>query len=501
MIVLDKLLTQHTYKHQKLAQRRVILALFVLALGALACNLTGDGDNVAVITPITAGNTTPTRIAGGGIPLTNTPTVTPTLTPSVTPSPTATLTPTLTFTPTETFTPTPTLTPSNTPTPTPGVLTLTPVPPLAEQPLELATVEAPLQPTAGWSCGDFPCEDDIDGFMERISVPEGFALAHMGRLPGQPVSITYGPDGLLYALVITDGAQAGAIVALDPATGQTTTVLEGLISPGGLAFRPGTEILYYTARTASMAGGALWVLQPGETPRLLRDDLPCCFTIINGQPNGITFGPDGYLYLAAGALTDHTEASPTLPELYATPTRWEGAVLRLPPDGSEVEVVGDGFRDPIDLAFDAEGRLFVTDTGLIIGVGDRVVRVQEGADHGWPYWRERGCLECPVIPPDVTLVPDWVTLPGDASPRGIVAYHAAAFPAEYYDNLFVALWNGVEGAQRIIRVRNLPNGRARVSAFVTGLIRPADVVVAPDGTLVIADYIYGHVWRVSATTN
>ena len=62
----------------------------------------------------------------------------------------------------------------------------------------------------------------------------------------------------------------------------------------------------------------------------------------------------------------------------------------------------------------------------------------------------------------------------------------------------MALWNGVEGAQRVIRVRNLPSGQARVTAFITGLIRPADVVVAPDGALVVADFIYGHVWRVSA---
>ena len=31
--------------------------------------------------------------------------------------------------------------------------------------------------------------------------------------------------------------------------------------------------------------------------------------------------------------------------------------------------------------------------------------------------------------------------------------------------------------------------------FVTGLIRPVDIAVAPDGALLVADYIYGHVWR------
>ncbi len=474
---------------------RVLLALALLALGALACALPGSRQAASVVTPLAAASEAPTRIAGGGIPLTATPTITPTLTPSYTPTPSATPTPT------QTFTPSPTLTPTNTPTPTPGILTLTPIPALGGQPADAAGPEAPLRPTAGWSCEDFPCEDDIAGFLERIAVPEGFALAHVGQLPGQPVSITFGPDGRLYALIITDGAQAGALAALDPATGAFEVLLDGLIGPGGLAFRPGTDILYYTARTESLSGGALWSLQPGDAPRLLRDDLPCCFTIINGQPNGIAFGPDGLLYLAAGALTDHSEAAPHLPELYATPTRWEGAVLRLPPDGSEVEVLGRGFRDPIDLAFNADGRLFVTDTGLIIGVGDRLMRLEEGAHHGWPYWRTRGCLECPVIPPDMTPVPDWVTLPGDASPRGITAYHGELFPAEYYDNLFVALWNGVEGAQRVIRVRNQPGGAPRISAFVTGLIRPADVAVAPDGALIVADYIYGHVWRVSSTGN
>jgi glucose/arabinose dehydrogenase len=66
--------------------------------------------------------------------------------------------------------------------------------------------------------------------------------------------------------------------------------------------------------------------------------------------------------------------------------------------------------------------------------------------------------------------------------------------------LFVTLWNGRGGAQRVV---NIDPRDPYVSLagyvptpFVTGLIRPVDVVVAPDGTLVVADFIYGHVWRV-----
>lgn len=468
---------------------KIVLALIVLAMAALACNLTGE-QAVSLVTPISGGDLTPTRIAGGGIPLTDTPTRT------LTPTPTLTLTPTLTPTPTYTLTPTPSYTPTNTPTFTPDVITPTAVQPPENIPVE-TPVEAVFAPTAGWSCGDFPCEDDIAGFMERIGLPPGFALSHVVKLPGQPVSITYGPEGRLYAALITDGVQAGEIVAFDESSGQFETIAGEILSPGGIAFRPGTDILYVTGRTQPEGGGALWSIQPGDPPRLLRDDLPCCQSLIAGQPNGLIFGPDGYLYLAVGARTDHTEAAPNNPMLYATPMPWEGAILRLPPDGSTVEVVAEGFRDPMDLTFTADGQLYVTDSGLFIGVGDRLMRVEPGRHHGWPYWRERGCLECPVLPPDLDPVPDWLTLPGDVRPRGLTAYHAARFPASYFDDLFVALWNGVPEGQRILRVHVLESGQPEPVPFMTGLIRPVDVVVDPDGALVVADYVYGHVWRVT----
>ena len=468
-----------------------ILLLAVLA----ACGPAGQ-PGMTVITSAPE-SLTPTRIVGGGAPPTATPTVTPSATPTPTFTPTPTATPTYTLTPTPSHTPTPTLTPSHTPTFTRVVITLTPPPLPSRAALVLATVEAPLAPTAGWSCGDFPCEEDIDGFRERIRLPEGFALSHVGQLPGQPIAITYGPDRRLYAAVIVDGAQVGAVVALDETSGAVEWIAGDILSPGGLAFRPGTDILYVTGRARPDGGGALWSIQPGDPPRLLRDDLPCCRSLIGGQPNGLAFGPDGYLYLAAGATSDHGEASPNLPMLHATPTPWEGAILRLPPDGSAVEVLGRGFRDPMDLAITADGRIYVSDTGLFIGPGDRLMRLERGGHHGWPYWRERGCAECPILPPDLEPVPDWLNLPFDAGPRGLIVYYGDQFPEEYVGNLFLALWNGVAGAQRVIRVRILPNGLPLVSAFMTGLIRPIDVAVDPDGALVAADYVYGHVWRAS----
>ena len=59
----------------------------------------------------------------------------------------------------------------------------------------------------GWSCEDFPCEDDLDGWLNRIRVPTGYTLEHVGKLPGQPMQITYGADGRLYATVLENGSR------------------------------------------------------------------------------------------------------------------------------------------------------------------------------------------------------------------------------------------------------------------------------------------------------
>jgi len=85
----------------------------------------------------------------------------------------------------------------------------------------------------------------------------------------------------------------------------------------------------------------------------------------------------------------------------------------------------------------------------------------------------------------------------------MVVYRGNNFPQNMQNTLFVALWNGEDWAQRIIwidpRDPTLNSGEYTPQPFVTGLIRPIDLTIAPDGTLVIADFSYGHIWRVEYT--
>jgi hypothetical protein len=105
----------------------------------------------------------------------------------ITPDPTATPVPTLapTQAPTATATVEPTATAGPSPTPT------------LSAPAPIGVIEQP--PYAESACSDkYPCNDDEAGWLARVQVPEGFEAAYYGRIEGQPTSITFGPDGLLY---------------------------------------------------------------------------------------------------------------------------------------------------------------------------------------------------------------------------------------------------------------------------------------------------------------
>jgi ferritin-like metal-binding protein YciE len=92
-----------------------------------------------------------------------------------------------------------------------------------------------------------------------------------------------------------------------------------------------------------------------------------------------------------------------------------GAVLRCNPDGSELELVAWGLRNPYGVAFHPDGRLFATEHNIdersarqIIGDPEDLYEIKQGEWYGWPdfaagirlddpYWGERGRGREPVI--------------------------------------------------------------------------------------------------------
>jgi putative heme-binding domain-containing protein len=152
------------------------------------------------------------------------------------------------------------------------------------------------------------------------------------------------------------------------------------------------------------------------------------------------------------------------------------------PDGSNVELVAGGMRNPLDIAFNRDGELFTFDADMERDVGTpwymptRVLHLVPGADFGW----RRGTGRFPAWYPDT--LPSVVDI-GLSSPTGIFFGYGAKFPEKYRDALFISDWS----YGRIIAVHLSPKGASysgTQETFVSG--RPMNVTdgcIGPDGAM------------------
>lgn len=197
--------------------------------------------------------------------------------------------------------------------------------------------------------GSGGAEEASTQLVRGLTVPVGFgATIFTETSGGLPTSLAFGPDGRLYATVMDASLSSGAVVAVDDlggVGGAPETVVTGLTQPLGITFGPDGTM--YVSDNKDYRGSVL-ALSDGdgngtfETRRVVLENIP------NGrhQTNGLRFGPDGLLYVTNGNATDDgLECGPEPVSAQQCPTPevqpWTGSILRVDPTWSEVDLQKD----------------------------------------------------------------------------------------------------------------------------------------------------------------
>ncbi|HPX12493.1 MAG TPA: PQQ-dependent sugar dehydrogenase, partial [Syntrophales bacterium] len=235
-------------------------------------------------------------------------------------------------------------------------------------------------------------------------------------------------------------------------------------------------------------------------PRVVNDSFPA------DEHHGwkyIAFGPDDRLYVPVGAPCNFCESA----------DRRYASIMRMKPDGTDLEIFAEGVRNTV--GFDWHGRtkeLWFTDNGRDWMGDDRPPdefnrAAEKGLHFGFPYCHGAGIAdpgygrECGAyVPPVRELGPHVAAL-------GMKFYTGRMFPAEYRDQVFIAehgSWNRtVPIGYRITMVRLEGNHAVEYRVFAQGWLRqnhawgrPVDVLVMPDGALLVSDDRAGAVYRI-----
>jgi quinoprotein glucose dehydrogenase len=219
--------------------------------------------------------------------------------------------------------------------------------------------------------------------------------------------------------------------------------------------------------------------------------------------HGLAAGPDGRIYFSIGdrgaSIKTKEGTVISLPD--------EGAVFRCEPDGSRLELVMRGLRNPQELAFDDYGNLFTGDNDSDQGDRERWVAIVPGADAGWRIgwqhhpigkdhnpWLTQKMWE-PRDPkkeqPAYVLSPI-ANLPD--GPSGLVHYPGTGLPKEYAGSFFLAGYKGSTAKSNVSTFKAEPEG---AGFKLTGLrtfidnVQATDIDFGPDSRLYVSAWDEG----------
>jgi putative membrane-bound dehydrogenase-like protein len=207
--------------------------------------------------------------------------------------------------------------------------------------------------------------------------------------------------------------------------------------------------------------------------------------------NGVLRGPDGWYYVICGNDAGASAEHATRPGSPVEEPKC-GAIVRISPDGREMDVLAHGFRNPYDADFSAMGNLLLVDAdgerdhALPWYAPTRLFDVAAGMEHGW---LQKGWQRSWNRPQSYFDNVERAAEIGRGSPTGALVYRHRQFPERYRHGIFSACWT-------FGRVYFLPlegsgasyTGRVETFLKTTGEtgFAPVDLAVGPEGDLFVA---------------
>jgi glucose/arabinose dehydrogenase len=348
-----------------------------------------------------------------------------------------------------------------------------------------------------------------------LSVPAGFRVEVFAENVQNARSMVRGPQGTVFvgtrsvgkvhAVVDRDGDHKAERVVL---------VASGLNQPNGVAMRNGS-LYVATAGQILRYDDIERQLDAPPTPVIVRDSLP--------NPRAghtwkfLAFGPDDLLYVSVGAPCNVCLSPPMV-----------SSILRMKPDGSNLEVFAEGIRNSVGFDWHPTTReLWFTDNGRDM-MGDDVpgdelnVAPRPGMHFGFPF-----CHQGNVADPQFgaqracsTTEAPAQALGAHVAAIGFTFYTGSMFPPSYRNAVFIAehgSWNrSAPSGYRVTVARTDGRRVTSYEPFLDGFLpsagggtpggrgaasvasgRPADVLQLPDGSLLVSDDAAHRILRIS----
>lgn len=341
--------------------------------------------------------------------------------------------------------------------------------------------------------------------LQDIKLPLGFTISVYAEGITNARAMCWGDKGTLFV-----GSRGEGVVHAVRDTNDDGTIDEHLIiadklnMPVGVAFKDGA--LYVSAVDR--------ILRYDNIEDRLADP-PEAVVVYDGYPNEnhhgwkfIAFGPDEKLYVPVGAPCNNCLSEDSV---FAT-------ITRITMNGTGREIIAHGVRNTVGFDWHPEtGELWFTDNGRDM-MGDDVPDCElnrlanEGGHFGYPFCHapdvpdpkfgeQRKCSE---------FIKEAAVLGPHTAPLGMRFYTGKQFPAKYQNAIFIAQhgsWNrSTPIGYRVMVAFPQTDGTAITEIFAEGWLqgnkawgRPVDVLVTPDGSLLVSDDSADMIYRISYT--